>query len=239
MTAALPEPYYHDAEAGITIYCADCREILPLLEPGSIECLITDPPYGVGLEGKSAKFRDPKKSTFRPGQYTVPDTPDYIAAVVVPAITDLIGRVKAAAITPGIRNMFLYPQPDDIGGLVSESATGVGRWGFTIVQPILYYGSDPFLRTRRGSRANSIVGVYPNDANAYDHPCAKPIRPWSWLVARASLPGETIIDPFMGSGTTLRAAKDLGRRAIGIEIEERYCEIAVRRLSQQVLPLGV
>lgn len=232
-------PYYHDEISGITIYHGDAQEILPTLSLESVDCMVTDPPYGVLLKGKSAKFTDPKRSTFRPGTYSFDDTPDYLAEVVVPLVCDLIGTVKAAAVTPGIRNMFLYPQPDDVGGFGDESATGVGRWGFTIIQPILFYGSDPFLRTGRGSRANSIVGVYPNDANAVDHPCAKPYRPWKWLVSRTSLEGETILDPFMGSGTTLRAAKDLGRRAIGIEVEERYCEIAAKRLQQAVLPLEV
>jgi DNA modification methylase len=69
-----------------------------------------------------------------------------------------------------------------------------------------------------------------------DHPSPKPYEAMRWLVS--SLPGNVILDPFMGSGTTLRAAKDLGRRAIGIELEERYCEIAAKRMAQTVLPLG-
>jgi site-specific DNA-methyltransferase (adenine-specific) len=65
----------------------------------------------------------------------------------------------------------------------------------------------------------------------------KPLAVVSKMVRLGSQEGETILDPFMGSGTTLRAAKDLGRKAIGIEIEERYCEIAARRFAQEVLAL--
>ena len=67
------------------------------------------------------------------------------------------------------------------------------------------------------------------------HPCPKPIVQWKRLLNRCTIRGETTLDPFMGSGTTLVAAKQLGRKAIGIEIEEKYCEIAVKRLAQGVL----
>lgn len=70
------------------------------------------------------------------------------------------------------------------------------------------------------------------------HPCPKPVDLMRWLIQRVSVNNaEVIVDPFMGSGTTLRAAKDLGRKAIGIELSERYCEIAAKRLAQEVLAL--
>lgn len=71
--------------------------------------------------------------------------------------------------------------------------------------------------------------------NESEHPCPKPLQLWRWLMSKFSKEGELALDPFMGSGTTLRAAKDVGRRAIGIELEERYCEIAANRLRQEVL----
>ena len=89
-----------------------------------------------------------------------------------------------------------------------------------------------------GRRSDTIIYTEATEDN--DHPCAKPITLWKKLMQRGSvLENETILDPYMGSGTTLRAAKDLGRKAIGIEIAEKYCEIAVRRLQQEVLPLEI
>lgn len=66
------------------------------------------------------------------------------------------------------------------------------------------------------------------------HPCPKPLRWMTWALSLAGDGVQSVLDPFMGSGTTLRAAKDLGRKAIGIEIEERYCEIAAKRMGQEV-----
>ncbi len=72
--------------------------------------------------------------------------------------------------------------------------------------------------------------------DGFDHPTQKPLNIMRWCLSFCP-DAQIILDPFMGSGTTLRAAKDLGRKAIGIEIEERYCEIAAKRLSQEVMGL--
>jgi DNA modification methylase len=79
------------------------------------------------------------------------------------------------------------------------------------------------------------VWQIPPERGVDGHPCPFPILLPSWAIGAVTQPGEWVLDPFMGSGTTLRAAKDLGRKAIGIEIEEKYCEIAVNRLRQEVL----
>jgi site-specific DNA-methyltransferase (adenine-specific) len=71
-----------------------------------------------------------------------------------------------------------------------------------------------------------------------DHPTPKPVSLPAHFIALHSRENDLILDPFMGAGTTLRAAKDLGRKAIGIEIEEKYCEIAAKRLSQEVFDFG-
>ena len=100
----------------------------------------------------------------------------------------------------------------------------------------LYAYPDGRIWNDTGIRSNVIVAdsYRGGQPGKVDHPTQKPPAVIVPLILSSSLEGQTILDPFMGSGTTLRAAKDLGRKAIGIEIEERYCEIAANRLGQEV-----
>lgn len=228
-------PYYQDEWT--TIYHGDSREVLTPAVLEISDSVVTDPPWGIEFAGKRAKHRD-GSSTFRAGTYSFDDTPEYVSGIVMPVIERCLEAIRTVAITPGATNIWLYPPADDVGCFYSAAGTGRSSWGFRCSQPILYYGSDPYLKTGKGARPNSCGQTYPNDANKHNHPCAKPIRMMKWLVNRASLPGEVVLDPFMGSGTTLEAAKSLGRKAIGIELEERFCEMAAKRLTQEVLDLG-
>lgn len=103
-------------------------------------------------------------------------------------------------------------------------------------EALLYTGKGrrPFTD---GKRPRAILRFPWSGTRDPVHPAVKPVDLLRTLIARSTHRGEVVLDPFMGSGTTLRAAKDLGRKAIGIEIEERYCEVAARRMSQEVLAI--
>lgn len=195
----------------MTIYCGDCRALLPDL---TADVILTDPPYGVGFGYGEA--------------YTDGD-----AAWVIPVIAELVQRIPLVLVTPGLRNAWDYPKPTWAlcwGKPGSPRRSDLG--GFNEWEPILVYGK------RRIYNDFKRLPAWNNTSHdADDHPCPKPLRLMHWLVDVASDAGTTILDPFMGSATTLRAAKDLGRKAIGIEIEERYCEIGARRMAQEVLAL--
>jgi len=217
------KPYYE--ENGIAIIHADCREVLPSLAP--VDLVLTDPPYGVagGLGGQQ---HDYCKSNYR-GDWE--DTPEYISQVCVPVIESCRLIAKTVCVTPGTKCLCSYPQPDDVGCFFTPASPRTAKFGFQTCHPIFYYGWY-----KEGGKGNSSSGMILTEAaESNGHPCPKPEGAWKWLMKRLTLEEATILDPFMGSGTTLRAAKDLGRRAIGIEIEEKYCEIAAKRMSQEVL----
>jgi site-specific DNA-methyltransferase (adenine-specific) len=210
-----PEPYYE--EPGITIYCADCRDVLPHLP--KVDLVLTDPPYGVGV--KYAGFVDGKEELCR---------------LIASTFSMIRKSASVVFLTPGNENIFLYPQPDHILSWMILGGAGLCDWGFTCWHAVLAYGADPYLVAGKGSYPDAWLHQESTVKNG--HPCPKPLGIWKRILSRGSVnDSDTILDPFMGSGTTLVAAKQLGRRAIGIEIERKYCDIAIERLRQEVLPL--
>jgi site-specific DNA-methyltransferase (adenine-specific) len=193
---------------GVTLYCGDCREILPTL--GRVDAVVTDPPYGVGLDYS-----------------TTDDTPEFVQSVAVPAINKCRDLASRTVLTPGVRNLFLYPHPDHTGAIYYPAGAGLNRWGFSCWQPILYYGKDPY--GGKGSFPDSFQAT--DSAEKNGHPCPKPIGQMQKILLRVTISGETILDPFMGSGTTGVACVKLGRKFIGIEIEPKYFDIACRRIQ--------
>jgi DNA modification methylase len=210
-------PYYEDD--AVTIYHGDCREaMVPLSIPG---VMVTDPPYG----------NDTAYDTYR-------DSQENLRGLITEVVLPWLGTNRRAMITPGVGNMWLYPPPTWTLCFASGAGTGSGPWGFTSWQPILAYGKDPYLAKGLGRRPDTKLTSEAGSRDGGAHPCPKPLALMRWIISRSVIDqSDCITDPFMGSGTTLRAAKDLGRKAIGIEIEERYCEIAANRMAQSVLAL--
>ena len=210
---SLPTPYYQ--EEGITIYCGDCREILP--EMSGIDLVLTDPPYGVGMD-----FGELTNDSLVESQ-----------RLIIQMIQNAMKLSKIVLTTVGCFAMELHlyqvlPPKWRIcwrkGSTSRPSAIGFTDW-----EPVFVYGEKVHRH------AHDLFTAPPVKMGTWGHPTPKPARFALWLIERFSDAGGIVLDPFMGSGTTLRAAKDLGRKAIGIEIEEKYCAIAVDRLKQEVL----
>ena len=203
----------------------DCREVLKTL--GKVDAVVTDPPYGVNYAGSATKEK--KKDGI--GYASFDDTPEAIEAICVPAVRAAVALARSSIVTPGNANAFKYDPPRALGAIYYPAGANSGPWGFVCSQVLFYYGKDPYLANALGSRPNafSATGEPHQDI---DHPCPKPVGQMMWMVTRASLPTETVLDPFMGSGTTGVACAKLGRKFIGIEIEPKYFDIACRRIEQ-------
>ena len=209
---------------GIEVYQADCLELLPTL--GRFDAVVTDPPYGVSYDGSTTKHGT------NGGSYSsFDDTPESIAAICVPAVRLAVEHSRSAVVTPGNANAHLYDPPRSQGAIFYPSGANCGPWGFVCSQPLFYYGADSYLAAGKGSRPNGFQTTEATDRNIA-HPCPKPIGVMMWMVTRASLAGHSILDPFMGSGTTGVAAVKLGRKFTNIEIDPGYFDIACRRISE-------
>lgn len=205
-----------------TLYLADCRDVLPTLT--GVDAVVTDPPYGVSYQGSNTKHSGKSGN----GYASFIDTPEAIASVCVPAVRMAISIARCGVITPGNACSHLYDPPAAQGAIFYPSGANSGHWGFICSQPLLYYGRDPYIAS--GRRPNGFSTTEKAEENG--HPCPKPIKQTEWMVWRASLEGWTVLDPFMGSGTTGVACLSMGRKFIGIEMDPTYFDIAVRRIEQ-------
>jgi len=215
---------------GVTIYCGDCMDYLEEIDPMFV--LVTDPPYGMRL-GKHRGAKDRRSRELRRGGYaSYDDTPENYRDVVVPALCKYIDKSVRGAVFALAPSAWMLPAPNALGSVYIPGATGRSPWGFQNTAPILFYGTAPDLNL--GAKNTAFVARGVSDMGS-GHPCPKPQKWMDWLVALATKQGDVVVDPFCGSGTTLRAAKDARLRTIGVEIEERYCEIAAKKMSQKVM----
>ncbi len=221
------EPTWQSDDGSIRLYHGDCLDILS--ELGPVDAVITDPPYGVNLKETRTKHR-----VVKGGYLSTDDSPEAVLRVVVPAIEACRGIANRVLVTPGTRLLQRYPPADDVGAIFFPSGTGLGRWGFICAHPILYYGKCPYLAARKGSRPNGVSATHWKRRKDAVHPCEKPLQMMEWLVNRGTLTGDSVLDPFMGSGTTGVACVLLKRRFIGIEKDERYFTIALNRIKAEL-----
>ena len=221
------KPYYQDA--AVTIYHGDCRGILPNIKA---DALITDPPYGVNL-GNHAAAKETRGWLAKKSYASYEDTPENFISIVVPAIKSALAITYRGLVFCSGTGLQLLPRYNAVGGVFLPSGMGRTCWGFQNFAFCALYGTAPNIHL--GAKPTGLKSTETSEPS--EHPCPKPIGWMTWAVNLASIETGVVLDPFMGSGTTLRAAKDLGRKAIGIEIEERYCEIAAMRMAQEVLNL--
>lgn len=224
---SLPKPYFE--RDGVVLYHADCRDILPSLP--KVDLVLTDPPYGVDLGNHDAASEKRPGWLAKKGYDDYSDTPENFEAIVVPALVAAIRIVGRALVFSAGTQMWSLPRPAAVGAVYLPAGCGRCSWGFQSLAHFLLYGDCPNLN--RGAKPIAFSSTERAERNG--HPCPKPLSWMKWCVKFASEESDTIIDPFAGSGTTLRAAMDLGHKAIGIEISEKYCEIAARRLEQRNL----
>lgn len=236
-----PEPYYDDGT--VTIYHGNCLDLVEVWVGADV--LVTDPPYGIGFTTHG--ITRTSRANRAAGNYDGAQRPDTKAIqndhstetrdLALHAWGDKPGFVFGSLLKApphGTRQVAVYVKPIDAGAL-----TGLATLRRDVEAIYLVGRSDEWVpygqRSSVFQTAVRVLGTPGGIVSKYGHPHAKPVDVLRDLIG---LHSGVVADPFMGSGSTLRAAKDLGRKAIGIEIDERYCEVAAKRMGQEVLALG-
>jgi DNA modification methylase len=239
-------PYYQDQ--WVSIYHGDTLRVLESLPPNPITAIATDPPYSSGNLPESMKQKAGPRLRGWQWQDKVMETDQLSTLGFIWLMRSTLVEARARMVDGG--SLLAFIDWRNWGNLVGavESAgfrvnnmvvwdkklIGMGN-GFRNQHELVLYGSIGTPRVVARDVPN-VLSVK-REANDF-HQSPKPVALMEKMLRVVSEPGDLILDPFMGGGATLVAARDSGRRAIGIEIEERYCEITAERCRQEVLDLG-
>jgi site-specific DNA-methyltransferase (adenine-specific) len=242
------KPYYQDGS--VTIYHGDMFDILPTLS--GVGAVITDPPYSSGgaFRGDramqtSAKYVNTDTAAYRPE--FAGDNRDQRSFLAWCALW--MNAARQASIPSAVLCSFIdwrqLPMLTDAVQAGGWTWRGLATWwkpGIRMQRGAFSASAEYVVYATNGPAQTDFDGAVQNvfkcaPAPNKEHIAEKPADVMSWVVSVVA-PSSLVLDPFMGSGSTLFAAKGKGHRAIGIEVEERYCEIAARRCSQETLDLG-
>lgn len=213
---AVVMPFYRDDHC--VIYNADCRDILDSL---SADIVLTDPPYGIDYNPKRSQASAASGHRKALKKVAADDEPFDPSLLLRFGKLILWGANNYAAQLPRSHGWFVWDKRD-AGTLFPGFIASDAELAWTNVTGRTLMFSHRWCGHLRDS-----------ERDEYWHPTQKPVALMAWCLKHVE--GEVVLDPYMGSGTTLVAAKRNGRRAIGIELDERYCEIAANRLRQGVL----
>ena len=229
-------PYYLDGQCAL--YTGDCRRLLRPFGAARVDLVLTDPPYNTGQS------------------YGAPSDalPPAVYQRWLRGVLRQCARATRDGVVffPGLVNLLTVPTLLRGTGLRVVRTLGWHRREFAgdkwcggpalSWEPVIWASAAerPFWNRRYGVWGRDFLVVPSTRTDPYRraHPCPKPLAVMRWLVGLFCPPGGILLDPFAGTGTTLRAAKDLGCHAVGFEQEERFCAVAAARLAQGVLPLG-
>lgn len=215
-----PKPYYQDEF--VTLYHGDCFKRADLWAGADV--LVTDPPYGIGWSiGESHRARSKAHAGIENDHDTSARDNALAAFGDKPAI--VFGSFRAP-FPEGVRQTLIWQKPSDSGVFGT-------KYGYRTDTELIFLLGE---HERRKASRSSVLAT-PGSMIRYrsGHPHAKPVSILEKLIEWTS---GTIADPFAGSGSTLLAARNLRRHAVGFETEERYCEIAAQRLAHEVLDMG-
>lgn len=209
-------PYYE--QDGITIYHGDCRDVLghdAAMRTGraTYDLLLTDPPFGIEFAAQPTKWQ--RRNNQQPETWDGETQPEALATV---------RALCRHQIVWGGNYYDLPPARCWLSWFKADAPPSMGNVEYA------------WTNLKHNSRQIAVT-ISATNHERVGHPTQKPEAVMRWALMQAPQDVQTVLDPFMGSGTTLVAAKRLGRRAVGIEREERYCEMAAKRLAQGALDL--